>query len=85
MSKCESCLACKPTAKPFAKASKASSPLEVIQSDIYGPMNVKAYHEAIYFLTFIGDYSRYGHVYLLSCCYEELDVFKCCVAVVVTS
>ena len=35
------------------KASRASSPLEVIHSGIYRPMNVKACHGAIYFLTFI--------------------------------
>ena len=39
-------------------------------------MNVKARHETIYFLTFIDDYSRYGYMYLLSHCYEALDVFK---------
>ena len=44
--RCESCLAGKATAKPFGKASRASSPLELIHSDIYGPMNVKARHGA---------------------------------------
>ena len=55
--RCESCLAGKATAKPFGKASRASCPLEFIQSDICGPMNVKACHEAFYFLSFIDDYS----------------------------
>jgi len=72
--KCESCLADKATAKPFdkaiakpfCKASRASSPLELIHSNICGPMNVKAHHGVFYFLTFIDDYSRYGYVYLLS-------------------
>ena len=76
MSKYESCLACKAIAKPFGKASKASSPLELIHFDICGPMNVKACHGAFYFLTFIDDYSRYGYVYLLSYNCEALDVFK---------
>ena len=56
--RCESCLAGKATVKPFGKASRASSPLEVIHSHICGPMNVKACHGAFYFLTFIDDYSR---------------------------
>jgi len=39
-------------------------------------MSVKAHHRALYFLTFIDDYLRYGYVYLLSYRYEELDVSK---------
>ena len=64
------------TAKPFGKASRATTPLELIHSDICGPMSVKARHGAIYFHTFIDDYSRYGYVCLLSHRYEALDVFK---------
>jgi len=45
----ESCLAGKATAKPLGKALRESSPLELIHSDIYGPMNVKARHGAFYF------------------------------------
>ena len=82
--RCESCLAGKATAKPFGKASRALNPLELIHSDICGPMNVKARHWAFYFLTFIDDYSRYGYVYLLSHHYEALDVFKRFVAEVET-
>jgi len=39
-------------------------------------MSVKARQGLNYFLTFIDDYSRYGYVYLLSHCYEALDMFK---------
>ena len=74
--RCESCLAGKATAKPFGKASRLSSPLELIHFDICGPINVKARHGAFCFLTFIDYYSRYGYVYLLSHHYEALDVFK---------
>ena len=49
--RCEPCLVGKATTKPFGKASMASNLLELIQSDIYGPMNVKARHGAFYFLT----------------------------------
>jgi len=62
--------------KPFGKASRATIPLELIHSDICGPMSVKARHGETYFLTFIDDYLRYGYVYLLSHRYEALDVFK---------
>jgi len=50
---CESCLAGKTTAKPFGKASTATTPLKLINSDICGPMSVKARHGANHFLTFM--------------------------------
>jgi len=83
--RCEPCLAGKATIKPFSKAMRDwSSPLELIHSDIFGPMNVKARHGDIYFITLIDDYSRYGYVYLLSHRYEALDVIKRFVAEVET-
>ena len=39
---CEHCLARKATRLPFGKAKRATLPLQLIHSDIYGPMNVKA-------------------------------------------
>jgi len=74
--RCESCLVSKATIKPFNNAMRASSPLKLIYSNIYKPMNAKARHGAIYFITLINDHSRYGYVYLLSHCYEALHVFK---------
>ncbi|KAL0386517.1 UNVERIFIED_CONTAM: Copia protein [Sesamum latifolium] len=62
--------------KPFGKAKRATHPLELVHSNICGPMNVRARHGAFYFLTFIDDYSRYGSVYLLSHRSEALDCFK---------
>jgi len=82
--RCEPCLAGKTTIKPFNKAMTESSPLESIHFNICGPMNVKARHGAIHFITLIDDCSRYGYVYLLSHRYEALDVFKCFVAKVET-
>ncbi|KAL0421379.1 UNVERIFIED_CONTAM: Retrovirus-related Pol polyprotein from transposon TNT 1-94 [Sesamum latifolium] len=57
---CEPCMAGKACRKPFGKAKRATHPLELVHSDICGPMNVRARHGAFYFLTFIDDYSRYG-------------------------
>ena len=56
--RCESCFV--GTTKHFGKASRVSSPLELIHSGICRPKNVKARHGAFYFLTFIDDYSRCG-------------------------
>ncbi|KAL0437841.1 UNVERIFIED_CONTAM: Copia protein [Sesamum radiatum] len=73
---CEPCMAEKACRKPFGKAKRATHPLELVHSDICGPMNVRARHGAFYFLTFIDDYSHYGSVYLLSHRSEALDCFK---------
>ena len=73
---CEGCLAGKSTRKPFGKAVRATFPLELIHSDICGPMNVRARHGAYYFITFIDDYTRYGQVYLIAHKSDALDCFK---------
>lgn len=39
-------------------------------------MNVRTKYGASYFITFINDYSRFGHVYLISHKPEALDCFK---------
>ena len=38
-------------------------------------MNVRARHGASYFITFIDDYTRYVHVYLISLKFQALDCF----------
>jgi hypothetical protein len=73
---CEHCLAGKSTRKPFGKGIRATVPLELIHSDVCGLMNVKARHGASYFITFIDDFTRYGHVYLVSHKSEALDCFR---------
>ena len=73
---CEPCLAGKAYRKPFGKAPRATHPLELVHSDICGPINVKARHGASYFLTFIDDYSCFSYVYLISHRFEALDCFK---------
>ena len=73
---CKQCLAGKATRLPFGKAKRACFPLELIHSDIYGPMNVRARHGAQYFITFIDDFTLFGHVYLISHRSEALDCFK---------
>ena len=64
----------KATRLPFGKAKKASNKFQLIHSDIYGPMNVKTRHTN-YFITFIDDFTRFGHVYLISYKSEALDCF----------
>ena len=70
---CEPCLACKTKRKPFGNASHASYPLELVHSDICSPMNLRADHGALYFITFIDDYSCFGYVYVISHKSKALD------------
>ena len=39
-------------------------------------MNIRARHGAHYFITLIDDFTRYGHVYLISHKFEALECFK---------
>ena len=71
----EHCLVGKATRLPFHKAKRASSPLQLIHLDIYGPMNVRARHGGDYFITFIDDFTRFVHVYLISHKSEASDCF----------
>ncbi|KAA0041242.1 gag/pol protein [Cucumis melo var. makuwa] len=74
---CESCLEGKMTKRPFAgKGYRAKEPLELIHSDLCGPMNVKARGGFEYFISFIDDYSRYGYLYLMEHKSEALEKFK---------
>ena len=61
LSTCEHCLVGKTTRKPSEKGTKTITPLKLIHSDICGPMNVKARHKAVYFLTFIDDFVNLKH------------------------
>ena len=65
LSTCEHCLAGKTSRKPFGKGDRAEFLLQLIHSNICGPMNVRARHGAFYFITFINDFTRYSYVYLI--------------------
>ena len=74
---CESCLEGKMTKRPFnTKGRRAQDLLELVHSDVYGPMSTKAKGGYQYFLTFTDDYSRYGYVYLMRQKSEAFEKFK---------
>ena len=55
---CESCLSGKMTKSPFTgKGERASEVLELIHSDVCGPITIHARRGFSYFITFIDDYS----------------------------
>ena len=63
---CESFLEGKMTKRPFStKGNKAQEPLELIHSDVYGPMTTQASGGYEYFVIFVDDYSRYGYIYVM--------------------
>ena len=74
---CESCLEGKMTKRSFSgKGLKAKVLLELVHSDLCGPMNIKARGGYEYFFSFIDDYSRYDHVYLMHHKSDSLEKFK---------
>ena len=74
---CESCLKGKMTKRPFnAKGRKAQDLLELIHSDVCGPMSIQARDGYEYFIAFTDDYSRFGYVYLMKQKSESFEKFK---------
>ena len=56
---CEPCLEGKMTKRPFsAKGIRAIIPLELVHTDVCGPINVQDRGGYEYFITFTDDYSR---------------------------
>lgn len=71
---CIPCIEGKQTRFSFKnEGSRATSQLEVIHSDLCGPMECNSLGGAKYFITFIDDYSRKVYVYFLK---NKLDVTK---------
>ena len=55
---------------------RATDLLEIIHTDVCGPMSVEACDGYLYFLTFADDFSRYGYIYLMKYKYETFEKFK---------
>lgn len=66
-SQCEVCLEAKMTRLPFPKESLSTSKevLDLIHTDVCGPMQTKTSRGFRYIVTFIDDYSHYTVIYLL--------------------
>ncbi|KAL0437758.1 UNVERIFIED_CONTAM: Transposon Ty2-GR1 Gag-Pol polyprotein [Sesamum radiatum] len=63
---CESCLKGKMIKKPFVGQSAiAKGLLDLVHTDVYGPLSIPARGGFSYFITFTDDHSRYGYVYLM--------------------
>lgn len=74
---CEICALNKLTRAPFPKkSSRVANLLEVVHSDLCGPIKVPSLGKSLYFMTFIDEYSRYCVVKFLKHKNEALDAFK---------
>ena len=63
---CESCLEGKKTKRSFkAKGYRAKDVLELVHSDLCGPMSIQARGSFEYFVSLIDGYSRYSYIYLM--------------------
>ena len=73
----ESYLKGKMTKSPFVgQVERAKHLLDLIHTDVCGPLNVSAHGNYNYFLTFTDNFSRYGYVYLLRYKSEVFEKFK---------
>ena len=75
---CESCLLSKMAKSSFKRKDErqASDVLGLVHSDVCGPMNIAARGGYYSFITFTGNLSRYGYVYLMKNKSESFEMFK---------
>lgn len=74
---CEACCEGKQMRLSFSTSTtKTSNCLELVHSDLCGPMENKSIGGSIYFMTFIDDFSRKVFVYFLKSKTEAFDVFR---------
>ncbi|KAL0462672.1 UNVERIFIED_CONTAM: hypothetical protein Slati_0154800 [Sesamum latifolium] len=74
---CESCLNGKMTKKPFVeKSAIANGLLNLVHTDVCGPLNTPARGGFSYFIMFTDDHSRYGYVYPMRYKFEAFGRFK---------
>uniref|UniRef100_A0A251VEZ8 Putative zinc finger, CCHC-type n=1 Tax=Helianthus annuus TaxID=4232 RepID=A0A251VEZ8_HELAN len=75
---CEGCVSGKQARKNFPTKAKwhATKPLQLVHSDICGPMRTESIGGCKYFITFIDDFTRKTWVYFLKFKSEALNYFK---------
>ena len=78
LSFCEACVQGKCHRQPHypLKTIRSKKKLELIHTDVCGPMETQSFGGSRYFITFIDDYSRYRYTYFLKKNSEALEKFK---------
>ena len=65
------------TKDPFTGHSeRANELLDLIHTDVCGPLSSDARGGYKYLITFTNDFSRYGYVYLMRHKFESFEIFK---------
>ena len=76
-SPCMGCELGKQMRLPFSASAKCSDQrLQIVHSDLCGPMQVQSIQGAKYFATFVDDYSRNGVVYFLKSKDQCIDALR---------
>ena len=74
---CSSCQLAKRHRLPtHLSLSRASKPLELVHTNIWGPVSIKATSSAKYFILFLNDYSQYTWFYPPQTKDQALPIFK---------
>ena len=75
---CEGCIFGKKHREtfPVGKSYRARTPLEIVHSDISGPMQTSSIGGCKYFLAFIDDYFRKTWVYFMKHKYDAFSYFQ---------
>lgn len=75
---CEGCILGKAQRTPIPKftTSRANKPLQLVHSDVLGPIEVPSLGRVRYFVSFIDDFSKWTTVYTMSHKSKALDCFK---------
>lgn len=74
---CDVCILGKMVKSPFPKKSERQKTLlELVHSDVCGPMRIESLGKSRFFVTFIDDYSRWCVVYMLKSKSEVFSAFK---------
>lgn len=74
---CDVCMRAKQMRKPFAKErTRATRALEIIHTDVCGPIDLRTWDGNKYFITFLHDYAHHTTVYLMKGKYEVCERIK---------
>lgn len=73
---CETCEQSNIYVLLFTEGTRTKNILELVHTDICGPMNIKSYDNARFFATFIDDRTRYMEVVFLKSRSDILTEFK---------
>lgn len=74
---CETCSKAKQTRLPFeGQRTRAERPLELIHTDLCGPMEIPTWDDKKYILTLLDDYTHLAFIYLLKNRYKVPETIK---------